>query len=44
VRRAYIAKAGEPQKLRALGVLVLEDKIVQRATAEVLGALYEQDL
>jgi RNA-directed DNA polymerase len=43
VRRAYIAKAGEPQKLRALGVLVLEDKIVQRATAEVLGALYEQD-
>ncbi len=43
VRRAYIAKAGEPQKLRALGVLVLEDKIVQRAVAEVLSALYEQD-
>lgn len=43
VRRAYIAKAGEPQKLRPLGVLVLEDKIVQRAMAEVLSALYEQD-
>jgi group II intron reverse transcriptase/maturase len=43
VRQAYIPKAGEPQKLRRLGVLVLEDKIVQRATAEVLSSLYEQD-
>ena len=43
VRRAYIEKVGEPQKLRPLGVLVLEDKIVQRATAEVLSSLYEQD-
>jgi RNA-directed DNA polymerase len=43
VRRAYIAKAGEPAKLRALGVLVLEDKIVQRATAGVLSAIYEQE-
>src|SRR5439155_1032159 len=43
VRRAYIRKADEPQKLRPLGVLVLEDKIVQRAMAEVLSALYEQD-
>jgi RNA-directed DNA polymerase len=42
-RRAYITKTGEPQKLRPLGVLVLEDKIVQRATAEVLSAVYEQD-
>lgn len=42
-RRSYIAKESEPQKLRPLGVLVLEDKIVQRATAEVLSALYEQD-
>ncbi len=42
-RRAYITKTGEPGKLRPLGVLVLEDKIVQRATAEVLQALYEQD-
>jgi RNA-directed DNA polymerase len=43
VRRAYIPKAGEPGKLRPLGVLVLEDKMVQRATAEVLSSLYEQD-
>src|ERR671925_1320515 len=43
VRRAYIAKAGEPSTVRPLGVLVLEDKIVQRATAEVLSSLYEQD-
>jgi RNA-directed DNA polymerase len=43
VRRAYIPKAGEPAKVRPLGVLVLEDKIVQRATAEVLSCLYEQD-
>jgi RNA-directed DNA polymerase len=43
VRRAYMPKAGEPGKVRPLGVLVLEDKIVQRATAEVLSWLYEQD-
>ena len=43
VRRAYITKVGEPQKLRPLGVLVLEDKIAQRAATEVLSALYEQD-
>jgi RNA-directed DNA polymerase len=43
VRRAYIAKVGKPGELRALGVPVLEDKIVQHATAEVLSALYEQD-
>lgn len=43
VRRAYIGKAGEPGKVRPLGVLVVEDKIVQRATAEVLSSVYEQD-
>ncbi len=42
-QRVYITKAGEPGKLRPLGVLVLEDKIVQRATTEVLSAVYEQD-
>ena len=41
VQRAYIPKAdGRP---RPIGVPVLEDKVVQRAVAEVMGAIYEQD-
>jgi group II intron reverse transcriptase/maturase len=43
VRRAYIPKVGKPGELRPLGVPALEDKIVQRATVEVLNAIYEQD-
>jgi RNA-directed DNA polymerase len=43
VRRAYIPKVGKPGELRPLGVPALEDKIVQRATVEVLSAIYEQD-
>ena len=40
--RVYIEKVGKPGEL-PLGVPTLEDKIVQRATVEVLNAIYEQD-
>jgi RNA-directed DNA polymerase len=40
VRRVYIEKVGKPGELRPLGVPALEDKIVQRATVEVLNAIY----
>lgn len=40
-RRVFIPKADGRQ--RALGVAALEDKILQRATVEVLNAIYEVD-
>ena len=43
VRRVYIPKVGKPGELRPLRVPALEDKIVQRATVEVLNAIWEQD-
>jgi RNA-directed DNA polymerase len=40
-RRAYIPKTDGRQ--RPIGLLVLEDKIVQRAVTEVLNAIYEEN-
>jgi RNA-directed DNA polymerase len=40
-KRAYIPKTDGRQ--RPIGLLVLEDRIVQRAVTEVLNAIYEED-
>src|SRR6267378_1465147 len=42
IRRVYIPKAGKTEK-RPLGVPTVADRALQRSTAEVLSAIYEQD-
>jgi group II intron reverse transcriptase/maturase len=41
LRRSYIPK--EDGRLRPIAIPALEDKVVQKATVELLGAVYEQD-
>ena len=42
IRRVYIPKPGKTEK-RPLGVPTVVDRALQRSTAEVLSAIYEQD-
>jgi retron-type reverse transcriptase len=42
IRRVYIPKPGKMEK-RPLGVPTVADRALQRSTAEVLTAIYEQD-
>jgi RNA-directed DNA polymerase len=43
VRRAYVPKGSDPSKRRPIGIPTFEDKVLQRAVAMVLDAVYEQD-
>jgi group II intron reverse transcriptase/maturase len=42
IRRVYIPKPGK-QEMRPLGVPTVSDRALQRSTAQVLSAIYEQD-
>jgi len=43
VLRVHIPKGMDPSKRRAIGIPTFEDKVLQRAVAMVLEAVYEQD-
>jgi RNA-directed DNA polymerase len=42
VRRVHIPKAGDGSQMRPIGIPTFEDKVLQRAVAMVLDAVYEQ--
>jgi RNA-directed DNA polymerase len=42
LRRVYVPKE-DKGKMRPISIPVLEDKLVQKATAELMNAIYEQD-
>ena len=42
VRRVYIPKPGK-QEMRPLGIPTTEDRLLQRAVARILDAVYEED-
>jgi group II intron reverse transcriptase/maturase len=43
VRRVDIPKPGDPSDRRPLGIPTVEDRLLQRAVARILSAIYEQD-
>jgi len=43
VRRVHIPKGGSATETRPIGIPTLEDKVLQRAVAMLLGPIYEQD-
>ena len=43
VRRVDIPKPGDPSGTRPLGIPTAEDRLLQRAVARILSAIYEQD-
>ncbi|MHB1420734.1 MAG: reverse transcriptase domain-containing protein [Bacillota bacterium] len=43
VRRVNIPKRGKPKETRPLGIPTVEDRLVQRAVARILEAIFEQD-
>ncbi len=43
VRRVYIPKAGNPAKMRPLGIPTVEDRLLQAAVSRLLMPIYEAD-
>ena len=43
IRRTHIPKAGNPAKMRPLGIPTVEDRLLQAAVARLLQPIYEAD-